>query len=110
MRKVTKNIANAFINNRKLTQGNTMTDGQAIYLHGNRIAWKDENNDLWVSMCGWGSVTTRERLDGLFESIGSMLRIVQRDYAQYFIMLDDDDREANKRLIDTNKSYGVTSL
>ena len=64
MRKVTQLISTAFKNNQKLSISNTMTDGQSVFLHGHRIAWKDEGK-LQISMCGWPTVTTRERINGV---------------------------------------------
>ena len=64
MRKITTATAGAFEARRKLTQGNTHTDGQALYLHGNKIAeWRGA--ELWITLAGWPTVTTRERLNGL---------------------------------------------
>lgn len=63
-RKVTDVVVSAFLAGQKKSQGNTMTDGQALYLHGNKIAEK-RNGSLWVSNAGWFSNTTKERLNGL---------------------------------------------
>jgi len=75
MRKVSIEIAKAFINDKKKTVGNTYTENGEIFLHNNKIAWKWENNHpdlksknihLYFSMCGWDTPTTRERLNTLF--------------------------------------------
>lgn len=78
MRKVTKEIVNAFLNCQKKTIGNTMTDGVSIYLHGNRIAWRDESDSYHISMCGWGTPTTRERLNGLLQEVAPHLFVSQK--------------------------------
>jgi len=83
MRKVTKLIAEAFKDYKKLTIGNTMTDGQSVFLHGNRIAWR-EDGTLYISMCGWPTVTTRERLDGILDAYDCTIRICQRKGEQGF--------------------------
>ena len=64
MRKTTKKITDAFLSHRRLTLGNTRTDGRAIYLHGNMIAkWSDD--DLLITSANWQTNTTKERLNGL---------------------------------------------
>tara|TARA_R110000787_G_C13251531_1_gene429487 strand:+ start:335 stop:673 length:339 start_codon:yes stop_codon:yes gene_type:complete len=84
MRKVTQQITEAFLNGRKLTVGNSMTDGNAIFLHGNKIAWRD-NARLYISMCGWGTPTTRERLNGVLRGINSDLYVCQKNHEQLLI-------------------------
>lgn len=64
MRKVTQEICSAFEQRRKRTLGNTHTDGDALFLHGNKIAeWR--GNDKWITIAGWQTKTTKERLNGL---------------------------------------------
>lgn len=52
MRKVTRNAVAAFLAGNSYSEGNTSTDGSALYLHGNRIAWKEGEPDsrlfLWL--------------------------------------------------------------
>lgn len=69
MRKVTTATTSAFLNRKALTMGNTHTDGKALYLHGNKIAWWEETPDwwqLWIQDCGFCTMTTRECLNGLY--------------------------------------------
>jgi len=75
MRKVSIEIAKAFINDKKKTVGNTYTEEGKISLHNNKIAWWEKNHPdfnlsnnihLCFSMCGWDTITTRERLNTLF--------------------------------------------
>ena len=74
MRQVTSEIVRAFYQGRRKTVGNTSTDGQAIYLHGNKIVRRTEGGDIEISDAGWGhSSTTRERLRA-FASVS------QKDY------------------------------
>jgi len=73
MRKVTEQVVRAFHAGKKKTVDNTSTDGQAIYLHGNKIVRKVEGG-IEISDAGWGhSQTTRERLKA-FASVS------QKDY------------------------------
>jgi hypothetical protein len=63
-RKVTDKIVSSFLSGKPARMANTSTDGNNLYLHGNKIA-KIENGDLWVSNAGWFSNTTKERLNGI---------------------------------------------
>ena len=47
MKKITERIVGAFIEHRSASSGNARTDGESLYLHGNRIAWYDDNGKLW---------------------------------------------------------------
>ncbi|SVD06445.1 uncharacterized protein METZ01_LOCUS359299 [marine metagenome] len=67
MRKVTRTIAEAFFSGVAKASGNTCTDGDNVWLHGNKIAEKDEFGNLYISNAGWKSNTTKERLNGLLE-------------------------------------------
>ncbi len=64
MRKITKQIVEAFIEGRPKSGKNTSTDGEKLYLHGNCIAEKI-GKELHISNAGWFSTTTKERLNGL---------------------------------------------
>ena len=80
MRKISVEIAKAFINGKKKTVGNNYTENGEIFLHNNKIAWWESTGKyyskgshidsnsvhLCFSMCGWDTVTTRERLNTLF--------------------------------------------
>lgn len=65
MRKVTMQACYAFENGINTNVSNTSVLDNAMYLWGNKIAWKDEEGRLFVSMCGYNTNTTRERLNGL---------------------------------------------
>lgn len=64
MRKITKEVCSAFMNRQRYSGGNSTTDGDALYLHGNKIAeWRD--GQLWITNARWKSNVTKERLNGL---------------------------------------------
>lgn len=77
MRKVTREICEAFEQGRKRTISNSRTDGQVLYLWGNAIA-KKVNGELYIRHAGWKTRTTKERLNGL-----TGVSVVQRDYEFY---------------------------
>lgn len=64
MRKVAKKVCGAFMRRESARCGNTRTDGVTLFLHGNAIA-KWENGELWVTMAGWQTPVTRDRLNSL---------------------------------------------
>jgi len=74
MRKVTENIVHALDSGEAKCSGNSSTDGATLFLHGNAIAcrFRDsqgrEGYDL--SLSGWNTPTTRERLNGLLCVMG----------------------------------------
>ena len=65
MRKVTREITDAFFERRPRKCGNTRTDGTTIWLHGNAIARHANNGDIEITLAGWDTATTRERLHGI---------------------------------------------
>ena len=71
MRQITRRIAEAFRQGRSLRIDNTITDGRTIRLFGNLIAEYRTDydnrtlNGLWITLAGWRTRTTMERLNGL---------------------------------------------
>ena len=67
-RQITKDVARAFLNDQTFCKSNSMVTRQdgvtSLLLFGNRIAYKKDGK-LFVSMCGYNTVTTRERLNGI---------------------------------------------
>lgn len=94
MRKLTAEIKEAFEEGRKLTKSNTFTDGQSVWLHGNKIAQHVEGG-IKVSLAGWNSVTTRERVNAL---IPTYMGFVQLNYEAKFV--DNRDIENLSKLSD----------
>lgn len=68
MRKVTQKIADAFHNQQKLTVSNTTTDGQNVWLHGNKIIER-RRDGIWFTLAGWNTPTTRERVSGILPGV-----------------------------------------
>jgi hypothetical protein len=77
MRKITKQVAEAFERNRSLKVGNSEVKssllGAELYLHGNKIAWMSGTCVLF-SLCGYNTPTTRERLQA------AGVRVAQRNF------------------------------
>ena len=90
MRKISKLAARAFIEERKFSRDNTtvrsfptiagkMTE---LHLHGNTIASK-RGGKIHLSLAGWGTQTTRERLNTLLNEMNSNLRFYQHKHEQF---------------------------
>ena len=93
MRKETRHIMTAFLAGKSCYLARTRTDGTTVYLHGNRIAWREPNGDICMTLAGWGTVTTRERLNGLCELLMDKRPYNQRKNVQYF---DDTEISADQ--------------
>ena len=65
MRKVTEQIKQAFEQGKSKKVGNTETDGQTVWLHGNSIVKRDGWGVVEWSLAGWNTPTTRERINGI---------------------------------------------
>lgn len=69
MRATEERVISAFIAGKPCTMGNTRTDGSQLFLFGNLIAEAFEPMPLIrhyrVTMAGWGTTTTRSRLNAL---------------------------------------------
>ena len=84
MRQETKDIMKAFLNRKSCRRQRTITDGSAVYLHGNRIAWREPNGDISMTLAGWGTPTTRERLNGLCMLLIDKRPFNQRKHEQFY--------------------------
>jgi hypothetical protein len=85
MRKVTKETVEALVNGKRRVVGNTSTDGVTLKLHGNTIARiLPFSGVVMVTMAGWPTVTTRERLNGLCELLGLGRPFHQKRNLQFF--------------------------
>ena len=80
MRKVTQTIATAFLAGKSASLNNTKTDGQHVWLHGNLIASKNPDGSVNVTLAGWNSATTRDRLNGLIRAMGGRGGFFQRNH------------------------------
>ncbi len=68
-RKVEKEVHRAFWLGKSRKIRNYETDGEALYLHGNKIAWWT-NEGIMITLAGWPSVTTRSRLSHIPGNFG----------------------------------------
>ena len=123
MRKITYKAARAFIEGRNFSSGNTSVrveretcderPEKQLYLHGHLIAyyndrprvltmsWHDKKG-LYITLAGWPTVTTRERLNGLLTELGKREGVWQHKHEQHY-----GTHEAN-RIISSSEWISVT--
>lgn len=71
MRKITKEACQAFEAGTNYKNGNTEVNDHGYFLHGNKIAEHNSlfknngNKSINITLAGWNTNTTRERLNGL---------------------------------------------
>lgn len=83
MRKESEKIALAFYERTPATAKRTATDGYRVTLHGNKIAWCNADGSLSLTLAGWPTVTTRERLNAICEVFGYGRPFHQKRGQQY---------------------------
>lgn len=121
MRKVSEDAAKALCTAKYFKRGNTEVvktpDFYIMKLHGSRIAsFSLAANTLHFSLCGFPTLTTRERLNAIFTTLKYPFRIKQSGNRQYIYFLDsryvvgnDGDYPASPYMIDENTVYTVTN-
>jgi hypothetical protein len=115
MRKVTKNAVNAFKADNKFSGSNTNVltykAGTQMILHKNIIAekyFKMPHDKISISLSGWNTVTTRERLNGILKAYNRQYAIAQRNYEPYIVWFDD--KKQHKKPLDEYKFYTLAEL
>ena len=88
MRQITQDAAIAFEQDRPFKRDNTevkVYDGSTqLLLHGNIIAARFKGSGkVMFTLAGWGTPTTRERVNGLLQYLGHTTRVYQDKGAQY---------------------------
>ena len=100
MRKITQDAARAFKQGKNFSRDNTRVEVKKdlrfaddleeseyvnvtqLYLHGHCIA-EQTVNSLHISLCGWPTMTTRERLNGLLDTLNIQKHLYQKKHEQY---------------------------
>ncbi len=92
MKKITQESIKHFIAGIKFNKGNMKVTiiGDMVYLelHGNIIASHKKGelfSNMTLSLCGYNTTTTRERLNGLLTYFGASKRFKQKNFAPYLI-------------------------
>ncbi len=89
MRNITRRASLAFRGGDNFTLGNTAvtydshTGIKQMRLHGNLIA-ETRDGELYMTLAGWNTPTTRERLNGLLEMHHISKGFCQKDWEPYY--------------------------
>ena len=71
---------------------NTESRDDTLYLHGNAIAWRnDETGEVWITNAGWHTKTTQSRLNAVLQSLGVEGRVFTKKGRQYLERREDDE-------------------
>lgn len=89
MRKITQEASRAMKEWRNFKSSNTTVrtarTGMLLSLHGNDIAnYGSRGYDLYIRDAGWRTATTKERLNGLLQTVAPGYKIRQHD-KQWFL-------------------------
>ena len=97
MRKVSREVATAFLAGKSKKVGNTYSNGNCLYLHGNQIA-SNINGAIRIFDGGWSSNTTKERLNALLQLINysgeyeTVIKGVYQKNFQWFFSYTNGDK------------------
>lgn len=77
----------SFINRKLFVESgaNTSSDGESLYLHGNKIAWHCEDGSTAMTMAGWPSQLTRARLNLLCQMMFDTAPFRQTKGVHYYL-------------------------
>ena len=81
--KEAREIADAFYKGRTRTMKRTRTSGEGVELFNHLIAWREDTGLIWLTLCGWPTVTTRDRLNAILARYGAEFRFCQKKFDQY---------------------------
>lgn len=76
------NVIAVFLKGKPRKIKNDTTDGENLRYHGNRIAYR-KGNDIYFSLCGWNTPTTRLRLNillGMLDVSGGFSQMKHEPY------------------------------
>ena len=60
-------IAKAFSDRAKARTGNAGTDGETVYYHHNRIAWRNADGSISFTLADYPTLTTRRYLNAIHQ-------------------------------------------
>jgi len=88
MRQITQDAVIAFANDRPFRRANTevrvLDGGTQLLLHNNIIAARFAGSGkVMFTLAGWGTPTTRERVNGLLQYLGHTTRVYQDKHEQF---------------------------
>jgi hypothetical protein len=107
MRVGSTTIMRAFVERKPKKLKNDYSDGEGLYYHNNLIAcWTPEGNLSWT-LCGWNTVTTRQRINALFNQLNLPFSLCQNKREPYLYF---HGREGEMRAISAQETYTVEAF
>lgn len=83
-RKESTKVVSAFLKGMAHKEARSHTDGTSMFLHGNKIAWHGDNGAIHATMAGWGTKTTRDRLNTLTRALHGSDHFHQKGGVQHY--------------------------
>jgi hypothetical protein len=93
MRQIGKDTAHALAMRGTMKAKNTEVRDGAVFLHGHKIIWFDENGALWINLRGWNTSTTRSRINDVLRCLGYNARVSQRNYSLVVMLYGEIDHK-----------------
>ena len=73
-------------------QSNTESVDNTLYLHGNAIAWRnEENGEIWITNAGWHTSTTQSRLNAVLNAAMIEARVFTKKGRHYLERREGDE-------------------
>ena len=92
MNGIEEKIVSRFVRGWDGKLANTESHDNTLYLHGNAIAWRnDETGEVWITNAGWHTKTTQSRLNAVLQSLGVEGRVFTKKGRQYLERQEDDE-------------------
>jgi hypothetical protein len=84
MRQASTVVVLAFLQRKRHKRNHDFTDGESLTLHGNKIAWHNPDGSVSMTLAGWPTSTTRDRLNTLCWHMISDKPFHQKKHEQYY--------------------------
>ena len=83
MRQIEKDVVGAFVRGEYARKDNTESVGGHLYLHGNEIAYRDDEGNIEISHAGWETRTTRSRLNAVLQLAEKNAKVFIKDWTMH---------------------------
>ena len=84
MRQGSTTVIQAFLARKRKKLKNDWTDGNTLTFHGNTIAWWNPDGSLSITLAGYGTVTTRLRLNTICRILFDTEPFHQKNHVQHY--------------------------
>ncbi len=92
MNGIENNIVRKFVRGWEGKLANTESVDNTLYLHGNAIAWRnEENGEIWITNAGWHTKTTQSRLNAVLNAAMIEARVFTKKGRHYLERREGDE-------------------